>query len=152
MRNWIHITEIDVLEADGGPIVKGAREAFLTEGQGDPLPGLISAVVQEVRGYVAGGNYKLNAGETIPAVLENQAVDLVIYRLVSRLPNIPQRNWKERADAAIARLKEVARGQFAIPEPEEPDSNFVEGQQRPGPSLAPANPNRHFGRQAADGL
>jgi len=152
MSNWIQITETDILESEGGPTVTAARGSLLNAGQTDPLPGIISAVTQEVRGRVAAGNYTLGAGETVPAVLENSAVDLVVYRLLSRLPNLRTKHWQERAEAAEKRLLEVAKGLFAIPEPETPADDFSEGEQRPRPSIAPSNPNRIFGRDQSDGL
>lgn len=152
MDNWIQITEIDVLDAENGAVVSAAREALLADGQGDPLPGIIDSVVQEVRGRVAAGGYRLAAGSTIPAVLETTAVDLIIYRLTRRLPNLRHKHYQERAEAADKRLLEIAKGLFAIPEPATPDPDFREGENRVRPKLASPNPDRKFGRTQSDGL
>ena len=152
MDNWIQITEIDVLDAENGAVVSAAREALLSEGQGDPLPGIIESVVQEIRGRIAAGKYRLAAGNTVPAVLETIAVDLIIYRLTRRLPNLRHKHYQERAEAADKRLLEIAKGLFAIPEPETPDTTFREGEPRPRPKLAAPNPNRKFGRDQSDGI
>lgn len=152
MSNWIQITATDILEAEVGPSVTAARESLLATGQTDPLPGIITAVTNEVRGRVAAGNYTLGDGETIPAVLENAAVDIITWRLLSRLPNLRQKHWQERAEAAQQLLLDVAKGLFAIPEPETPATDFTEQSERISPSLASPNPDRIMGRTASDGI
>lgn len=90
----------------------------LNEAGYDPLPEIIATVTDLVRGYVAGcASNPMGPAGTIPARLESAAASIVRYQLLTRLPvNAPafmEQRRKEYEDA-IALLKDVASGKFAV--------------------------------------
>jgi hypothetical protein len=119
---WITLTAADVQGTLTAPELSAARTAAIAVGQVDPLTDALARTVAEVRGYV-GGAQRNTLGEagTIPDELKSAALDLVRYRVLTRLPLqgssalIDQR--KAAAEAAERLLREVAAGRFAIEQP-----------------------------------
>jgi phage gp36-like protein len=117
----IAITDLqDVLNK---PELTALQTLQLSSGQDDPATTAISNAVALVRGYVTGNNgNQLEAGETVPSELKSATVAIAVYTLSKRLPLAEKRadQLKTSYDEAIAMLKDVASGKFAIQQPDIP--------------------------------
>lgn len=117
---WITPTENDLVARLSGPELAAYRSAALKAGQSDPVGAILSGVVSEVRGYVAG--HKANAlgpSGTIPDTLLDAAMALAVARLPARLPISLSDARKEAKADAIDLLKLVSSGRFFIAAPED---------------------------------
>lgn len=81
----------------------------------DPLPGLITDVTEEVRGYLT-ARYDLGSSQTgVPSDLRTAAIDIIIYRLTKRVEVDKGDGDNLRADAADRaekRLQAAGKGEF----------------------------------------
>jgi len=120
---WVTITENDILTRLAAPEVNALKTAATAQGQENPLPEILAAVVREVRGYVAAfpGN-KLGPDGTIPDELQVAALNRARYELATRLPvaSLLTDARKESNADAIARLRDVAKGTLRIVQPPHP--------------------------------
>jgi phage gp36-like protein len=86
--------------------------------------------VQEVRGYIAAyPQNKLGEGVTIPAELETAACAIARYRALNRLPVkslLTETRIGEYKDA-LALLRDVAAGKFAIEQPATASDQVIAG-------------------------
>ncbi|MEK9752259.1 MAG: phage protein Gp36 family protein [Rhodospirillaceae bacterium] len=108
---WTTITASDV-SASFSNSEKAAADAAKGD---DKLGDVIADVVDEIRGYVAVKN-RLAAGATIPGRLESTALIIIRHRFLSSLPSsalITEARQLEY-NQAIERLKNVAKGLFAV--------------------------------------
>jgi phage gp36-like protein len=120
---WIEITEADVQTRLAGAELSAYRSAGKASGQPDPLPEIITAVVDEVRGYVAAcSRNTLGIGTTIPAKLKASALSMIRYRLITRLPLTIGEERKQEYRDALDLMREVAACRFAVEEPADPDT------------------------------
>lgn len=118
---WITITESKFLEQCTGSEVNAIKTAALATSQGEPLSATIAKVVQEVRGYVAAcGRNRLDSDlGTIPGELEADAIAIVRYRALNRLPIkslLTSTRETEYRDAR-EKMKDVAACRFSIEQP-----------------------------------
>lgn len=146
--SWNTLTEADALTVVNAPTLAAARTAAVQDGQADPLPLVITQVVDQVRGSVgASGKYILGPAGTIPSKLAAAALDLLAVRLLGRLDlEISEAKQKLYASAE-ATLRAVAKGEFDIEEPEIPSE---EPSSAPRPRITPRS--RSFRRQDGDGV
>lgn len=118
--SWITLTEAKVKTALSGPEYVAYTTKALAEGQDSPLPDIITQVAKIVRGYVAACTKNtLGAGLTIPEELEGAALDLIAWRLITRLPLsgvLLERIEKKKEDAEDL-LKLVGTCKFAVEQP-----------------------------------
>lgn len=115
--SWQPITEADVVTKLSGPEIAAMKTAALKAGQVNPLPGIITQIVGEVRGYVAGCDANvLGAGETIPSELLGTAISRIRFELATRLPvpGLLTEDRRKANDNAITLLRDVARCTFKI--------------------------------------
>jgi hypothetical protein len=119
---WITLTEDDVLTALTGSEAEAFTTAALDDGQANPLPEIIAQVINHIRARVAACRHNsLGTGDTIPDELKSAAVDIIAYRLATRLPisgrsSIMER-LKEKHDDADSLLRDVARCNYAVEQP-----------------------------------
>lgn len=144
--NWITISPADLDDLDVAPRIAAAKTAALAAGQDDPVPTVIADVTELVRGYVA-GRYRLGTGATVPSRLKTAAMDIIVYRLLSRIGKGSP--WEQRNRDAIALLKETAAGRFTLVDPV--DAATDSGSGRPAPYLSATRPGS-FGRTQQDGI
>lgn len=115
---WISLTAADVATRLAGPELDAVRSAALAAD--DPLPEIVAAVVEEVRGYVAAcPRNRLGATGTLPKALEAAALALCRGRLLSRLP-VPSLDTEARrreVEDAQKLLRDVAAGRFYVDQP-----------------------------------
>jgi hypothetical protein len=118
---WTTITEAYVLTKLTGAELTALKTAALATGQDNPLPEVITQVVAEVRGYVAGcANNMLGEGETVPSELLGAALARIRFELAGRLP-VATLLTEDRRTAntnAITLLRDVMRCDFKIIPPE----------------------------------
>ena len=100
---WQSLTSADVLSKLSGAELSALQTAALGDGQSDPVPGIIQAVVDEVRGYVAANHdNQLGAAGTIPSKLVSAALAIIRHRLCTRLPVaslLTEQRIREKDDA-----------------------------------------------------
>ncbi len=131
--SWLAVTEDDLLTVMNSPELEAIRAAALAVGQDDPVAPTIAQAVDMVRGYVAG--YRANilgAAGTIPQKLLPTTIDIVAYRLPSRVGLEPSESRRSLYNDALALLARVSVGTFAI---EEPTTEDTETQAAPSPRM-----------------
>jgi phage gp36-like protein len=117
---WISITPATIGRGFAAAELSALR-TVQTAPEGDPTTATIAAVVEEVRGYVAAcSKNSLGPAGTIPARLEASALDVVRWRLLSRLPvqSMASDARRKAYEDAISMLRQVARCEFAVDIPE----------------------------------
>lgn len=114
---WISIDSDDVKTRLTGVELTAFTTKALAAGQADPLPDIIAQVVREVRGHVAGGGNLLGDGLTIPDELLAAAVDMIVFRLTTRLGLAVREDRKTANDQAKTLMGQVGRGEFKVASP-----------------------------------
>lgn len=147
---WQIITETDIRDRLSGPELAAYKSVALATGQTDPLPGIITQTVDEVRGYIAAaGTVALGEGTTIPSKLVSAASAIVRWRLITRLPLNSAallETRKQEYQDALRLLEQTATGKFLV---EEPTTASAEQISVPGPRWSARD--RHFTRSTQDG-
>lgn len=115
---WIPITIDDVKTRLAGAEFSAYTQKALSAGQVDPLPDITAQVVREVRGYVAAKGNIVGDGLTIPDELLAAAVDMIVFRLTTRLGISVKEDRKTANDQAKTLMGQVGRGEFRIAPPE----------------------------------
>lgn len=148
---WIELTEEKFQEQLSGPEAKALQTAALGTGQPEPLGATLAKVVQQVRGYIAANpSNRLAEGSTIPAELESAAIAIVRYIALNRLPVkslLTDTRVGEYKDA-LAQLRDVAAGRFAIEQPARPSEQITTGTSAPKIT----GKTRRFTRADAEGI
>lgn len=111
---WITLTEDDVLTRLAGPELSAYRTAAKASGQADPLPEIISGVVQEARGRVAKAGYTAEDEDAIPEQIKHHVLAIIRYRLVTRLPLEVKESRRKEYEDAMQFLREVAAGDVVL--------------------------------------
>jgi hypothetical protein len=114
---WITITSDDVKTRLTGVEMTAFTTKALAAGQTDPLPDIIAQMAREVRGHVAGGGNLLGDGLTIPDELLAAAVDMIVFRLTTRLGIAVREDRKTANDQAKTLMGQVGRGEFKVASP-----------------------------------
>lgn len=126
--SWITLTEPNVITKLSGPEIAAMKTAALQPAQVNPLPGVISQVVKEIRGYVAACERNvLGAGETIPDELEGAAISRIRFELATRLP-VASLLTEDRRTAnanALTLLRDAAACRFLIVSPATPTTDEI---------------------------
>lgn len=144
---WISITTDDVKTRLAGAEFTAYTQRALSAGQVDPLPDITAQVVREVRGHVAGGGNTLGDGLTIPDELLAAAVDMIAFRLTTRLGITVKEDRKTANDQAKTLMGQVGRGEFKIASPATAAAAQAGA---PSPRISPRT--KHFSLEDADGL
>lgn len=116
------ITPSTIKERLAGPEYNAVTKAALNTGQvGETLvANELSRVIKLVRGYVGKKNV-LGDGDTIPDELEDAALALLVYQILTRIPGLKNLLTDERTGAqkdALRLLRDVAAGDFVIVPPD----------------------------------
>jgi hypothetical protein len=114
---WTTITTDDVKTRLAAAEFAAYTTRALGQGQTDPLPDITAQVVREVRGHVAGGGNVLGNGLTIPDELLAAAVDMIVFRLTTRLGISVKDDRKTANDQARTLMGQVGRGEFKVAAP-----------------------------------
>lgn len=112
---WITLTEAHLLEALTATELSSLRTLQLAAGQTDPLPDVLARATAEVQGYV-GTRYPVGQAGTVPDQLLSSAIAIARWRLIGRLPAkiLATENRRKEYEDAIAQLRDVAAGKFAL--------------------------------------
>lgn len=126
---WIELTETHLKEALSGPEVEAFRTAALADGQSDPVPGLIEAVVRQIRSRVAAcKSNTMGAGLTIPDETLNSAKAMLAWEMLTRLPgNDPSlyETREKRKNDALKYLDSIAKCDAVIEQPATPSEEVI---------------------------
>ena len=114
---WIPITADDVKTRLTGVELAAFTTKALAAGQADPLPDIAAQVVREVRGHVAGGGNLVGDGLTVPDELLAAAVDMIVFRMTTRLGIAVKDERKTANDQAKTLMGQVGRGEFKVAPP-----------------------------------
>ena len=144
---WIPITTDDVKTRLAGAEFAAYTKAALSAGQVDPLPDITAQVVREVRGYVAGGGNTVGDGLTIPDELLAAAVDMIVFRLTTRLGISVKEDRKTANDQAKTLMGQVGRREFKIASP---DTAAVHQAGAPSPRISPRT--KRFSLEDQEGI
>jgi phage gp36-like protein len=119
--SWILLTEAHLLSALAAIELSSLRTLQLAEDQEDPLPEVLSRATGEVQGYV-GTRYQVGQPGTVPEQLLNSAIAIARWRLIGRLPAkaLATENRRQEYEDAMAQLRDVAAGKFALDVAAEP--------------------------------
>ncbi len=134
---WSSITAAQVKTRLTGAELAACQTAALAAGQTDPLPEIVTQVVDEVRGYIAGCRENtLGADGTLPSKLQSAALAIIRYRLATRLPvkSLLTEERVEENKAAIRLLEQVAACKFSIEDPNSGDRSGVAIEQASTPT------------------
>lgn len=152
--SWIAITETAVrpllrLSVAETEVI---RDVVLG-GQTDPLSGIITDLVEEIRGFVAGNPANaVGSDGTIPSRLKNAAVAVARHRYLNAFQEtqsyLTEQRVKEYEDAWDLLSNKVPAGKFSIDQPETVSTSEV--QQAPSPKMV--KPTRNFSPDASDGI
>jgi phage gp36-like protein len=125
---WLLLSSEHLDGALAAAEVTALRTLQVAAGQADPVSEAIDRAAAEVQGYV-GTRYQVGQPGTVPDQLLSSAIAIARWRLLCRLPAkvfATEARRKEYEDA-IAQLRDVAAGKFALSVPEDP----AEEQPRP---------------------
>jgi len=128
--SWIALTPAHIDESLAKAELDALRSLQLTPGQVDPVPEAIARTCTQVNGYVAAqAGHPVGQAGTIPEELLSSAIAIVRWRIIGRLPvkSFATESRRKEYEDAIAELKDVATGKFAISIPADP----AEEQPRP---------------------
>lgn len=147
--SWQTLSVDNVKTRLTGPELSALQSAALASGQEDPLPEIITTVVDEVRGYISAGGHTLETGTTVPSKLVSASLAIIRYRLATRLPvkSLLDENRIREYQDAVKLLERVADGRFAIEEPVTATSE-VQG----GSSPSMSSKTRIFTNSDEDGI
>ncbi|NCC93835.1 MAG: DUF1320 domain-containing protein [Opitutae bacterium] len=127
---WITITEDHLAERLAAAELTAVQTAA-TGDAGNPVPEVLAAVVSEIRGRIAANPSNcLGEAGTIPEELRAAALAIARWRVLSRLPGMRMLQDDARRmeyNDALALLAAVAKGDFAIEQPEDPISADIGG-------------------------
>jgi hypothetical protein len=147
---WRALTEADLLTGITGAELAVARAVVLKAGQPDPVAPSIQSVTDRIRGSIIGSvNIVLGPEGTIPDKLIEAAIDMVVWRLVKRIPGetLATKTRKEANSDAQELLKLVAANKFRIEAPIE-----VSSEQTAVPTPAISNRPGEERRRQQEGL
>ena len=121
--SWITLTPAHIDESLAAAELDALRSLQLTPGQEDPVPKAILRTCTQVNGYVAAqAGHPVGQAGTIPEELLTSAISIVRWRVIGRLPVklFATDSRRKEYEDALAELKDVAKGTFAISFPVDP--------------------------------
>ena len=84
---WITLSTEDIRSRLAAAELSALSSAALAEGQSDPLPEVITQVVDQIRGSIAGNQQNtLGPSGTLPERLKSAALNIIRFELATRLP------------------------------------------------------------------
>ncbi len=137
-KPWITLVADDLNDYLVGAQVTALRTAALSPGQGDPVTEAIEDITAEVRNHVAScSSYILsNDPATIPPELKRHALALVIEAAQPRLKLKLSEDQVRAATRAWTILGKVAKCDYTVSTPTDPESQPADQSATPKPSIA----------------
>jgi phage gp36-like protein len=122
---WKPVLEADLQRTVMNPLLNAQRTAALAPGQADPLTGAIEDAVAEVRAAVETclKNVLSTDKTTVPPSLRMTACWIALAYLAKRLTVLKlTADQTSEINEARAKLKEVAKCEFAVAKPSDPEA------------------------------
>lgn len=155
-KSWITLTVEQLDTAKAAALVDALRTAALRDGQGDPLPEIITAVTARIRMEIAAGGKTILSADPakVPPSLKSLALRMVLREGQSRLNAVgalplsedEKMEWRED----IRFLERIAKGEITVEEPDDPES--APSVQSAAAAPAISGRPRTFGRNSQDGI
>lgn len=148
---WITLSETDVQTRLTGPELTALKTAALAAGQSNPLPEIITKVIQEVRARVAACQLnRLGSGATIPEELSEACLAMIRYRFITRLPvaSLLTEARRDEYRDALRLLEDVAACRLRVEQPADVTTQIIAG---PATTLASSSA-RQATRETMKGL
>ncbi len=120
MPNWFTPADTDLNDHKVAELVNALREEALGVGQTDPMPGIITEVVNELRAAIGfSGRYQLDAVETaIPNSLREMASKKIVRVLKGRLSQLLDKSEEADDEKYESRLKALTAGKWPVETPD----------------------------------
>lgn len=121
--SWIALTAAHIAESLAAAELQALRTLQLEAGQTEPVAEAIARTTYEVRGYVAAHQgQQVGDPGTIPEELLSAAIAIARWRVIGRLPVkvFATDSRRKEYEDAIAQLRDVAAGKFAVSVPADP--------------------------------
>lgn len=119
---WITLSNTNVWDAKAYQLINAVSTTVLASGQSDPVPQLISSIIEELRGAIGySGKYQVSAtASSIPPNLKDMAVQKVVRLCKRRLEQ--QLTLDERDEESVyqRRLGLIRAGDWPIDQPDDP--------------------------------
>lgn len=148
---WITLTTADLQGQFAQPEWDELTAAALSQGQQDPVAGILADVADDVRGYVSAyGPNVLGEAGTIPATLKQAALDGAKAQLLSRVTALAGRYEREierLTKSYEAKMDRVAEGKIRIPIPAVASAETTAS---PTPKFTGRDPT--YGRDQQEGI
>lgn len=131
---WISLTSTDLKDKLAAAEYASITTAQVQDGKTgeDVVTEEIRSTVAMVRGYVgARASNTLGEGETLPDELKDAALVILRHKIFTRLPGLNRLLNEARVreyEEALAQLREVAAGRFAVVPPETASPDQAVGQ------------------------
>jgi hypothetical protein len=119
---WITLTVTALNDAKAATLISAVQTTSLASGQGDPIPALISQIVEELRGAIGfSGKYGVSETEgTIPPNLKDMAVQKIVRICKRRLEQTLNQDDRDDEASYQKRLDYIRRGEWPIDQPDDP--------------------------------
>jgi hypothetical protein len=120
---WAALTAAEIKTRLSGPELTALQGSALASGQSDPTPEVIAQVTNLIRGYIA-VKYPLGTAGTLPPEIKDAAIAIARWRLIGRIGiggaggMMSSEPRKAEYEEAIALVKSIAEGKFAIELPD----------------------------------
>lgn len=149
---WITLSASDLNDAKAATLISAVANNALASGQSNPVPNLIAAIVNELRGAIGfSGKYQVSETEaTIPPNLKDMAVQKIIRDCKKRLEQQYTQDDRDDESTYQKRLERIHQGEFPIDQPDDP---MLSAPSTPlGKVSEVVPPARRFTRAQLDGL
>lgn len=119
---WTTLAVGDLNDAKAATLISAVQSNALASGQSDPVPALISSIIEELRGAIGfSGKYQVSATvSTIPPNLKDMAVQKIVRVCKGRLEQLLSQG--EMADEVTyqKRINAIISGEYPIDQPSDP--------------------------------
>lgn len=119
---WITLTSVALYDAKAAQLILAVQQTCLASGQSDPVPNLIAATCEELRGAIGySGKYQVSATlGTIPQNLKDLAVQKIIRVCKRRLEQQSTQDDRDDESNYQKRLTAIMAGEYPIDQPDDP--------------------------------
>lgn len=149
---WITLTSAALYDAKAAQLILAVQSTCLNTNQPDPVPNLISSIVEEIRGaigYSAKSGVSQTLG-TIPPNLKDMAVQKVVRLCKRRLEQTLTQDDRDDEVIYQKRIQAILAGEYPVDQPDDP---FAVAPSAPtGKVSSVTGPARRFTRCQLDNL
>lgn len=139
MPAWIIPSIDDINEARVAELVEALRSEALGQGQPDPMPGIITKVVDEVRsciGFCAATVLDIDSAK-IPANLKDMVVQKIFRTMKGRLLQPLTKDETAEEDTYQARLKSLTKCEWPVDKTDTPIATTTTQSVSASPRITP---------------